>query len=143
MKLNRWFSLAVLVLAGCSNPRPPADFLFANNAVWMGWMESTTDVRFKEVPLSKLPETPAFRQMNISIRGSDAALLPLQVSLDAKGVTRRQALWMIAEEYDLNMTVGYVGSRPFYVEITKRPDEDQLEKQRRFERMKPSEMERR
>jgi hypothetical protein len=144
MKLNLWFTLVVLALAGCASSHPPADFLTTNNTVWTTWMESKVDVQLNDVPLSQLPQTPPFFQMNILIAANDAPLLSLRISLNAKGVTHRQALWMIAEKYDLLMTVGYIGGRPCYVEISKRPDESQEEEaKRRMRRIEESDTDRR
>ncbi|MCX7827125.1 MAG: hypothetical protein N2689_16470, partial [Verrucomicrobiae bacterium] len=77
MKLNGWYALAILALTGCASSRPPVDFLATNNAVWTTWMEEKVDVRLDNVPLSQLPQTPAFYQMNILIAATDAPLLSL------------------------------------------------------------------
>jgi len=137
-KLNRWFALAVLALTGCAGSHPPAEFLTVNNTVWTTWMESKLDVSLNDVPLSQLPQTPPFYQMNILVGANDAPLLSLRVSLNAKGVTHRQALWMIAERYDLLMTVGYIQGRPCYIEISKRPDESEEQAKRRLRRIEES-----
>jgi hypothetical protein len=130
MKSNRWFVLLVLALTGCAGSRPPADFLATNNTIWTAWMEEKVDVQLDNVPLSQLPQTPPFYQMNILIGANDAPLLSLRISLKAKGVTHRQALWMIAEKYDLLMNVGYTRGRPSYVEISKRPSESEEDSKR-------------
>jgi hypothetical protein len=111
------FVLAVILVV-CANAQSPPDFLRAETKVWTDWMETVVDVRLKEVPIVELPMSAPFEQMNMAFGGRNAPP-EFRVSLDLKRVTRREALWLLAQKYGLTMKVGRVEGRPFSVTITK------------------------
>jgi hypothetical protein len=66
-----------------------------------------------------LPLTDAFAGMKLAITRADADVESQRVSLHADDVTRRQALWLLTQKYDLQMTVENVPGQPSYISITK------------------------
>ena len=78
------------------------------------------DVDIVEVRIIHLPLTDAFAGMKLAIARADAPVESLRVALHAHQVTRRQALWLLAEKYGLNVTVERVRGQPPYIAISRR-----------------------
>jgi hypothetical protein len=57
--------------------------------------------------------------MKLAITRADAPVESLKVSLYASGVTRRQALWLLAEKYGLQMSVAPVNKQSPYISISR------------------------
>jgi hypothetical protein len=106
--------LLPLLLAACASQIPPPNFLRAESKPWNDWMETIVDVDFANVPLGSLPTRSPFEGMNLLLNGVDA---DYQIVLQAEHVSRRQALWQLANQYGLSLTVGATGqgATPFVV----------------------------
>jgi len=111
--------LASLAVSCATTVRPPQAFLGSTDSSWNQWLDTVVDVDMAEVRIVHLPLTDAFVGMKLAIARADEAVEPLKVSLHVNQVTRRQALWLLAEKYELNMTVEHVPGQPPYVGISK------------------------
>ena len=80
-------------------------------------MTTVVDVDMTDVRIAHLPLTDAFLGMSLVITRADASLRGLPVTLHAREITRRQALWLIAKRYGLKMTVESVSGQPPYIGI--------------------------
>jgi len=113
-------ALIATLASGCATTMPaPPGFLQSKNASWNQWMDAVIDVDMTEVRIAHLPLTDAFLGMSIVIAKADASLRWLPVTLHARQVTRRQALWLISKRYGLKMTVESIAGQPPYLGITK------------------------
>ena len=101
----RWLLLPIL-LAACSSLTPPATFLRTDFKPWNDWMDTVVDVDFANLPLGSLATRPQFQGLNVVLNAVDP---DYRVTLQAKKVTRRQALWQLANQYGLSLTVGTTG----------------------------------
>jgi hypothetical protein len=112
-----WLVLPILLTA-CANLGPPASFLRAESKSWNDWMNEKVDVDIANVPLGSLGTRPQFKGMNVVLNGVDSEY---RVALQAQQVSRRQALWQLANQYGLSLTVSTAGqgAAPFVV-ITNR-----------------------
>jgi hypothetical protein len=77
------------------------------------------NVDLPEVRIMHLPLTDAFAGMKLAITWADAPVESLKVTLHANEVTRRQALWLLAQKYGLRMTVENFHRQPSYISISK------------------------
>ena len=114
--------LLLLVSASCAtitNIPAPQDFLGSKNAAWNAWADKVVDVHFTEVRIAHLPLTDAFTGLRMVIARADAPIDSLQVTLHARQITRRQALWLISKKYGLKMTIAEVRGQPPYLSIAK------------------------
>lgn len=83
------------------------------------WLDTQQpDVDVAEVRIMHLPLTDAFMGMKLAIGRADASLESLRVTLHANEITRRQALWLMAQKYDLRMTVEQVAGQPSYISLS-------------------------
>jgi hypothetical protein len=96
----------LLLFIACAGDRPPADFLRTTAAPWNDWMNTIVSVDITNVPLGTLASRSAFQGLNLTLAGVDPEY---PVALQAERVTRRQALWKLAERYGLAMTAGTNG----------------------------------
>jgi len=99
-------------------PAPPR-FLNATDTSLNQWLDTRLNVDFAEVRVMHLPLTDAFAGMKMAITRADAPVESLRVSLHADDVTRRQALWLLTQKYDLQMTVENVPGHPSYISISR------------------------
>jgi len=112
-------SLFVSLAISCATTsRPPQTFLHADDSSWNQWLDTVVDADIAEVRIIYLPLTDAFSGMKLAIARADAPVESLKVALHANGVTRRQALWLLAEKYGLSMNVERVPGQPPYVSIS-------------------------
>jgi len=100
-------------------PSPPQDFLRSTDTSWNQWMNQVVDVHLSAVRVTHLPLTDAFAGLRMVIARADAPIDELRVTLHAQQVTRRQALWLVAKRYGLNMTVESVQGQPLYLGIAR------------------------
>ena len=113
--------LIATLAAGCATTMPaPQDFLRSQDASWNQWMDQTVDVQLTDVRITHLPLTDAFLGVSIVMARADASIGSLPVTLHARQITRRQALWLIAKRYGLKMTVQNVPGQPPYIGISGR-----------------------
>jgi len=99
--------------------RPRQTFLRLADSSWNQWLDTVVDVDMAEVRLVHLPLTDVFGGMKLAIARADAPVESLKVSLHVHRITRRQALWLLAEKYGLSMTVERVPGQPPYIGISK------------------------
>jgi hypothetical protein len=90
--------LGWLAVSCATTIRPPQAFLFSTDDSSNQWLDTVVDVDVAEVRIIHLPLTDAFSGMKLAITRADAPVESLKVSLYASGVTRRQALWLLAEK---------------------------------------------
>jgi hypothetical protein len=99
--------------------QPPSHFLRAADNPTDRWLDTVVDVDIAEVRIMHLPLTDAFAGLKLAIARADAPVESLKVALHAHQVTRRQALWLLAEKYGLNMAVEHVRGQPPYIGISR------------------------
>jgi hypothetical protein len=98
---------------------PPPDFLSSTDHSWTQWLDTPVDVDLADVRIIHLPLTDAFSGIRIAIARADAPVESLKVTLHASQVTRRQALWLLSQKYELTMLVQQLPGQPPYVGISK------------------------
>ena len=112
--------LTVSLAISCATTMPaPAHFLDTTDGSLNQWLDTRLNVDFAEVRVMHLPLTDAFTGMKMAITRADAPVESLRVSLHADDVTRRQALWLLAQKYDLQMAVENVPGHPSYISISR------------------------
>lgn len=112
--------LVVSLAISCATTIPaPQGFLSSSDSSLNQWLDTHLNVDFAEVRVMHLPLTDAFAGMKLAITRADADVESQKVSLHANEVTRRQALWLLTQKYDLQMTVENVPGQPSYISITK------------------------
>ena len=113
--------LSVISLAiSCATTMPaPPGFLNSSDGSLNQWLDTRLNVDFAEVRVMNLPLTDAFAGMKLAVARADAPVESLKVTLHARGVTRRQALWLLTQRYGLRMTVEQVHKQPSYISISK------------------------
>jgi hypothetical protein len=109
----RWLILPVL-LAACASQGPPATFLRSDFKPWDDWMDAVIDVDLANITLGSLATRSQLQGLNVVLNGVDP---DYRITLQAKQVTRRQALWQLANQYGLSLTVGATGqgAAPFVI----------------------------
>lgn len=112
--------LLVSLAIACATPiHPPQTFLHSSDDSWNRWLDTVVDVDVAEVRIIHLPLTDAFAGASLVIARADAPVESLKVALHANRVTRRQALWLIAEKYRLSMTLEHIPGQAPYISIAK------------------------
>jgi len=112
--------LVVALSISCATRiHPPQGFLSATENSWNQWLDTAVDVDLAEVRIAHLPLTDSFSGLRIVIARADAPLESLKVTLHASQITRRQALWLLCEKYDLTMVIQELQGKPPYVAISK------------------------
>ena len=100
-----WLILLILLIA-CASQGPPASFLRTESKQWNYWMDEKVDADLANIPLGTLATRPPFEGMNLVLNGVDSEY---RIALQAQQVPRRQALWLLANQYGLALTVGTTG----------------------------------
>jgi hypothetical protein len=112
--------LVISLAISCATTIPaPQAFLTSSDGSLNQWLDTRLNVDFAEVRVMHLPLTDAFAGMKLAITRADADVESQRVSLHANDITRRQALWLLTQKYDLQMTVENVPGQPSYISITK------------------------
>jgi hypothetical protein len=111
--------LVCLAVSCATLVRPPSDFLRAADNSTDRWLDTVVDVDIAEVCIIHLPLTDAFAGMKLAITRADAPVESLRVALHAHQVTRRQALWLLAKKYGLNVSIERVRRQPPYIGISR------------------------
>ena len=113
-------ALLVSLAVSCATMiQPPPNFLRAADNSADRWLDTVVDVDVAEVRIIHLPLTDAFTGMKLAIARADALVESLRVTLHAHQVTSRQALWLLAEKYGLNVNVEHVRGQPPYIGISR------------------------
>ena len=104
----------LIALAGCADLGPPASFLRTDSKPFDEWLDTVVNVDLADVGLGTLATRPPFQGMNLVLKGVDP---DYRITLQAEKVTRRQALWQLANQYGLALTIGTTGqgATPFVV----------------------------
>jgi hypothetical protein len=111
--------LVVLAVSCATVIHPPQGFLASTDDSWNQWLDATVDVDLAEVRIIHLPLTDAFSGLRIAIAQADAPVESLKITLHASAITRRQALWLLAQKYELMMIVQQLPGQPPYIGISK------------------------
>ena len=111
--------LVALAVSCATMIHPPQDFLSSTNESLNQWLDTTVTVDLAQVRIIHLPLTDAFSGLRIAITRADKPVESLKVTLHASEITRRQALWLLSQKYDLTMTVQQLPGQPPYVGISK------------------------
>jgi|ERR1017187_383015 hypothetical protein len=112
--------LVISLAISCATTMPaPQSFLNSTDASLNQWLDTRLNVDFAEVRVMHLPLTDAFAGMKMAITRADAPVESLRVTLHADEVTRRQALWLLTQKYELRMTAENVPGHPSYISISK------------------------
>ncbi|MEI6084467.1 MAG: hypothetical protein WCS70_09220 [Verrucomicrobiota bacterium] len=109
--------LLLLALTGCAGLSAPKFFLQTDTKTSTVWLNEFIDVDLRNVPLADLPKRSAFSGLNLIFGGVDGESV---VALEASHVTRRQALWLLAEKYGLTMTIARRENSALTVLVTNR-----------------------
>ena len=112
--------LASLAVSCATMIRPPANFLRTDNGATGQWLNTVVDVDIAETRIVYLPLTDAFAGMKLAIGRADAPIESLKIALHAHRITRRQALWLLAEKYGLNVSIERVRGQPPYFGISRK-----------------------
>ncbi|MCP4847445.1 MAG: hypothetical protein GY899_05800 [Verrucomicrobiaceae bacterium] len=83
------------------NATVPEDFLFSWHKPFNEWMDSPVRVYYNKVPLEQIFENSPFIRLSYKFSEKPEEM-PL-VSMDTLGLTRRQLLWSIAHDNNLQM----------------------------------------
>lgn len=107
----------ILALTGCAGLSAPKTFLQTDTKASTVWLNEFIDVDLRNVPLADLPKRSAFHGLKLILGGVDGDAV---VSLETSRVTRRQALWLLADKYGLTMAVARSEDSALTVVITNR-----------------------
>jgi hypothetical protein len=114
------FPVFLLLAVSCATTMTtPQGFLASQDTSLNQWLDTRLNVDFAEVRVMHLPLTDAFMGIKVAITRADAAVGSQRVSLHADDITRRQALWLLTQKYDLQMSIENVPGQPSYISITK------------------------
>src|SRR5688572_4319933 len=110
-----------LFLPACSvvdriNPKPkgraadpmavvPGEFLFTRYQPLNTWLDEAVRVQIMDVPLTDVFRHPALRGLEYVIV-KPPSTNPL-ITIDKLALTRRQLLWVLAQDYQLHMTPAF------------------------------------
>jgi hypothetical protein len=112
--------LMVISLAiSCATMPAPTSFLDTTDGSLNQWLDTQLNVDFADVRVMHLPLTDAFAGMKLAIAQADASVGSLRVSFHADEITRRQALWLLTQKYELQMTVENVSGHPSYISVSR------------------------
>ena len=106
----------LLFLVSCATLVVPHDFLTTDDGSWAEWLAATIDVEIKDMPLHLLPATKEFQGADLSVKIPGAP--SIRITVRAKQVSRRQALWRITEKYGLKMKFSTSEGSPQCIELT-------------------------
>ena len=87
------------------NPRAvvPSDFLFSWHKPYNEWMDAPNRVYYHKVPLDQVFRRPPFTKLEYTL-GEMPPEIPT-ISVDSLGISRRQLLWLIAHDNQLQMSL--------------------------------------
>ncbi len=97
----------------------PAYFLHSGNKDLDSWLEEPFQVQYDEVPLPHVFNKFPLNDINYRLERlpPDAE----SFSVDSPGITRRQLLWALSQEYHLSMTFEYANRQPTVLVVRARP----------------------
>jgi hypothetical protein len=97
-----WLTLPAL-LAACASFDPPPNFLRSESKSWNDWLDTPVTANIANVPLGSLSAHAPFEGLTVVCNGVDPEY---RVALQVEKVTRREALWKLANQYGLALTFG-------------------------------------
>jgi hypothetical protein len=105
MKMKRMIFIAALgILAGCASVQPWHGFLNKDYRPWLEYLDHAVDIDVADKPLADILVEPLFPNFNCIINLTEHPDAPLRVTMRAKGITRREALWRMAQQCNVRMT---------------------------------------
>ena len=105
----------LLFLVSCATLVVPDGFLTTDDGSWTEWLAAPIDVEVKDMPLHLLPATREFQGADLAVKVPGAP--SIRITVRAKQVSRRQALWQIAQEYGLKMEFSPSEGSPQCIEL--------------------------
>jgi hypothetical protein len=117
-------TILILMLSGCVTTTPPwTGFLDTDVPRWQAYLDELIHVDYTDHPLSEILTGPEFPNFNVIIdfgavpeelpegadffEGIPDEPEPFRVTMRVHGVTRREVLWRIARQCDLDMSIGW------------------------------------
>ena len=97
--------LLALILTGCATREPWQGFLQKENNAWLTYLDQTIDVDINNKPLDEILVAPIFPNFNSIMNQTETPDFRHLVTLKANGISRREALWRIAKQCNVQMTV--------------------------------------
>jgi len=86
-----------LSLATTADAKMPADFFQVDSEAWDAWLDEDLNISWHGVPLGDVLKGE-FGTAEISV--DDAKKLEIKVTFDATGLSRRETLWRLSQQYD-------------------------------------------
>lgn len=80
----------------------PPDFLFTRYAPLNSWLDTAVRVQIFDVPLTEVIHEPPLRGLNYQF--INPPVTNPTIFIDKVGMTRRQLLWALSQDYQLHMT---------------------------------------
>lgn len=80
----------------------PPDFLFTRYAPLNAWLDTGVRVQIFDVPLTEVVNEPPLRGLNYKF--INMPVTNPTIFIDKIGMTRRQLLWALSQDYQLHMT---------------------------------------
>ena len=116
MRMKEMILVAISgILLGCVNLRPWDGFLDSEHKEWRTYLDQRIDVECSNQPIENVLKAPLFPEFNCVILLGEPHP---SVNIHAKGITRRETLWRIEKQCDLEMgIVRDENGRPRYVLI--------------------------
>ena len=103
--MNRMMVMAVIgIVAGCNTDQPCRGFLNKDYRPWQEYLEQTIDVDVADRPIGEVLVAPLFPDFNCIIDLAGRPAGPPRVTMHAKGISRREALWRIARQCNVRIT---------------------------------------
>jgi hypothetical protein len=81
----------------------PHDFLFSWDKEYNAWMDTPNQIHYHKVPITEVFQNAPFTKLEYELQDMpDEAIL---VTFDSLGITRRQLLWALGNDYNLKMNL--------------------------------------
>lgn len=96
----------------------PQEFLYTSHAPFNDWLDTPVHIQITDVPLTDVFEHPALRELRV-VWVTRPVENPL-VTIHRLGITRRQLLWALGQDHQLNLLAQTVPGGKSYVEIRSR-----------------------
>ena len=81
----------------------PHDFLFSWDKEYNEWMDTPNQIHYHNVPITEVFQSAPFTKLEYELY--DLPDEPILVTFDSLGITRRQLLWALANDYNLKMNL--------------------------------------
>ena len=104
--MNRMMTIALIgIIAGCRSVQPWHGFLNKDYRPWQEYLEQNIDIEVSNKPLDDVLTEPLFPNFNCIIKLSGQSDTPPRVTMYTREITRREALWRMAQQCKVRMTV--------------------------------------